>query len=127
MILLSVKPEYVDKIVNGNKQYEFRRKIFKKNVSHIMIYSTRPVKKIIGYFEVDGIIKDSPKGLWKNYKKYSGMKSGDFFSYFNGCNLGYAIKIKNFVEYDEYKELNDIGNNIRAPQSYAYIDSVITS
>ena len=125
MILLSVRPEYVKNIINGKKKYEFRRKIFRKNVSHVIIYSTRPMKKIVGYFEVGEIIEDSPKVLWKNYKKYSGMKKSDFFSYFNGCNIGYAIKIKNFLEYDKYKELNFIGNNIRPPQSYAYIDDTI--
>ena len=39
--------------------------------------------------------------------------------------MGYAIKIKNFVEYDKYKELNFIGNNIGPLQSYPYIDGMI--
>lgn len=122
MILLSVKPKYVKKIISGEKKYEFRRRIFKMNVNYIIVYSTSPVKKVIGHFEVDKIIKDSPKDLWKDYKNYSGMKKSDFFSYFKGCNLGYAIKIKDFVKYENYKKLNDINNNIiKPPQSYIYI------
>ena len=44
IISLSVKPEYVKNIINGKKKYEFGRKIFRKNVSHIIIYSIRPEK-----------------------------------------------------------------------------------
>jgi len=45
-VLLSIKPKYVEKIVNGEKQYEFRKRIFRnKNVRKAFIYSTSPTKK----------------------------------------------------------------------------------
>ena len=65
------------------------------------------------------------KNFGKIIKNIMEWKGQIFFSYFNGCNLGYAIKIKNFVEYDKYKELNFIGNNIGPLQSYPYIDGMI--
>ena len=76
--MLSGKPEYARKIVNGKKKYEFRRKIFRKSASHVIIYSTRPVKKIIVYFKIEEIIENSQEELWRNYKNYSGMKRSDF-------------------------------------------------
>ena len=47
-ILLSIKPEYVEKILKGEKRYEFRRKLCQKEVDKIYIYETSPVKKVVG-------------------------------------------------------------------------------
>lgn len=42
-ILLSIKPEYVYKILDGTKKFEYRRTVFKnKNVDSMVIYATLP-------------------------------------------------------------------------------------
>lgn len=41
--LLSIKPEYVDKIFSGKKGYEHRKAIFKQDIKTIVVYSTQPV------------------------------------------------------------------------------------
>ncbi|MDR3223832.1 MAG: hypothetical protein LBT66_08920 [Methanobrevibacter sp.] len=51
-VLISIKPNYVEKIVSKEKTYELRRTIFKKEVKKAFIYSTYPEKKIIGYFRL---------------------------------------------------------------------------
>lgn len=39
--MLSIKPEYVDRILKGEKTYEFRRRIFRRHdVDTIVIYSS---------------------------------------------------------------------------------------
>ena len=50
-VLLSVKPKYAEKIVEGKKKYEFRRAIFQKqNIEKVYIYSSSPVSKIVAAF-----------------------------------------------------------------------------
>ena len=44
-ILLPIKPEYANKIVDQTKLYEYRKSICKRNIDKIVIYSTSPVKK----------------------------------------------------------------------------------
>ena len=44
--------------------------------------SSYPVKKIVGYFEVDEIIHKSPEELWNSYSEVSGISKKDFFEYF---------------------------------------------
>ena len=44
-VLLSIKPKYVDLILNGEKKYEFRRKIFRNETNKVYVYCTSPVKK----------------------------------------------------------------------------------
>ena len=41
-ILLSIKPEYANKIFDGQKRYEYRKRIPKKEVSKIIVYSSAP-------------------------------------------------------------------------------------
>lgn len=44
-VLLSIKPKYIEKIKKGVKLYEFRRVIFKQDISEIYVYATAPIKK----------------------------------------------------------------------------------
>ena len=47
-ILLSIKPIYVNKILNGTKKYEYRKRKPKRNdIGKLIIYSTSPIKKVV--------------------------------------------------------------------------------
>jgi len=119
-ILLSIKPEFANKIFNGNKEYEFRRVIFKCNVTKVIVYASSPVKKIIGEFEIEKIISHNIKTLWDETKESSGIKKEYFFKYFRGKAIGYAIKIKSFREYkNPLSPEKTFG--LKPPQSFAYI------
>lgn len=121
-ILLSIKPEFVDKILSNEKLYEFRKSIFKQEVEKIYIYSTFPVKKIVGYFELTDIICKSPKELWESFSDVSGICENDFFKYFAHVEKGFAIKIDNLVIFDEFIDMNRF-DNFKAPQSFCYIEN----
>ena len=55
--LLSIKPEFVSKIFTGEKIFEYRKAVFKRPmVKTVVIYSTMPVGKIVGEFEIEEII-----------------------------------------------------------------------
>lgn len=121
-VLLSIKPEYVEKIFSGEKKYEFRRNIFKrKNIESIIIYSTYPVKRIIGEFEIEKIIQDLPENLWNLSPENTGISKKDFFKYFKNKEKGYAIKIGRLIKYEKMKTLSDFSINY-APQSFIYIE-----
>ncbi|MCC3372228.1 ASCH domain-containing protein [Cohnella sp. REN36] len=120
-VLLSIKPEFIDLIVSGEKQYEFRRTIFKrKDVSTIIVYATTPVSRVVGEFEVDYILCKDVNSLWEETKSFAGVDEDFFFNYFNNKEMGYAIKIKNYNQYPEHKKLIDIYQS-PPPQSFAYI------
>ncbi|WP_141432454.1 ASCH domain-containing protein [Bacillus sp. 03113] len=120
-VLLSIKPEYVQEIINGKKKFEYRKRIFKEQVESVIVYSTMPVGKIIGEFTIDTILFDSPIELWNKTYKYSGISKDSFLDYFSGREEGFAIKIKNFFEYDKPINPKDMDKNFIAPQSYKYI------
>ncbi len=125
-VLLSIKPTFVERIFNGEKLYEFRKVIFKKDkIDHIYIYSSYPVKKIVGRFEIGGIIEDSPDRLWETCNGSSGLNYQEFFSYFSDKDRGYAIQIKDLVKFESPIEPQEILDNFTAPQSFCYISTPI--
>lgn len=44
-ILLSIKPEFADKIMSGKKKFEYRTHVPSRPINSIVIYSTFPVGK----------------------------------------------------------------------------------
>ena len=58
-LLISIKTKYADKIFNGTKIYEFRRKsIGEKNINKkIYVYSSEKDRSIIGYITFDKVLK----------------------------------------------------------------------
>lgn len=124
--LLSIKPQYVEEIIKGNKKYEFRKKVFKKDneVNGIYIYSSSPVKKIVGYFTVNQIIEDHPQILWKNYKEVSGINEFEFFEYFKERETGFAIEINQLEVFKNPVDPNNVIPNFAAPQSFRYVDDI---
>jgi predicted transcriptional regulator len=118
-VLLSIKPEFVDKIIKGEKRFEYRRKIFKKDVESVIIYATSPWKKIIGEFYIEEILAEDPKILWSKTYRFSGVEKEFFMDYFKDSGIGYAIKIGKLELYKEPYNITDLVNT--PPQSYVYI------
>jgi predicted transcriptional regulator len=122
-VLLSIKPEFVERILNGSKQFEFRRRVFKRpNVSKIVIYATAPISKVIGEFEIEGIIESDIEYLWQQTHEFSGIQKSYFEAYFDGLETGYAIRIGKVSVYEEPLSLQDDLNVKRAPQSFVYVN-----
>lgn len=121
-VLLSIKPEFANKIFTGKKKYEYRKSIFTKEVDKVIVYSTKPVGMLIGEFTIEEILADSPEALWKKTQKVSGITKKFFDSYFEGRQQGYAIKITSPILYDEPKNPIETIASFVAPQSFKYIE-----
>lgn len=119
-ILMSIKTEYANKIFDRIKLYELRKKPLKENVDTIIVYSSVKVKKVVGEFKIEKIIKDSPDKIWNLGKEVLGIDKKSFYEYFKHSKYAYAIKIKDVIKYDIPKDLRDFGIN-KAPQSFCYI------
>ena len=119
-VLLSIKPKFVESIIKGNKKYEYRKAIFKKNVDTVVIYKTTPFCKIIGEFEIDGILFDTPENIWQITQEFAGITQDYFDKYFYNRKIAYAIKIGNIKQYE--LEPKDIIKQFKAPQSFMYWD-----
>ena len=121
-VLLSIKPEFAHKIFAGTKKYEFRKQIFKdKTVKKVIVYASYPEQKVIGEFDIDDILNDTPSSLWLQTRDYSGITRKFYNEYFHGRKNAYAIKVASTKKYLIQKDLSDY-NIIWAPQSFTYIN-----
>lgn len=122
-VLLSIKPKYVERILNGTKRFEYRKKIFKnKSVNTVVIYATKPVGMVVGEFFIKDIIKDSPQQIWNLTNEYSGISKNSFDHYFHNIQEGFAIEITHFIKYRKGLALTEVSQKVRcAPQSFIYI------
>lgn len=120
-VLLSIKPEFADKIFSGEKKFEFRRVIFKnKAVSTVVVYVSSPVQKVVGEFEIGSIITDGISALWEQTKEHAGI-SGEFFqAYFSDKREGHAIVIKKVTRYKKPLCLRK-DFDLLPPQSFMYL------
>ena len=121
-VLLSIKPEFAEKILDGSKKYEFRKAIFKnKKVKKIIIYASSPVKKVVGEFHLDKVLEDDLEKLWSKTKRHAGITKDYFNKYFILKDRGYAIKIKTVHKYQRRFCLKKKFNIKFPPQSFIYL------
>ena len=121
--LLSIKPEFVEEIIEGRKKFEYRKKVFKRSdISSIVVYATKPYGKVVGEFEIETILEENIDKLWSDTKHLSGISEEFFYEYFKDRDSGFAIQIKRFKEYKKHLELSEFDSTIKAaPQSFCYI------
>ena len=118
---MSIKPENADKIFLGEKKYEFRRSIFKnKKATHVVVYASSPVKKVVGEFEIVDILHDDVNVLWERTRFLAGISEEKFFNYFSDKDKGYAIQIGKTQRYQHPLSLEE-KYGLSPPQSFVYL------
>lgn len=122
-MLLSIKPEYVTSILNGEKLYEYRKFRCRDDVDKIIIYATAPQKQVVAEVEIADIVEDDVLSVWRQTKEHSGISYSFFRKYYKGKKTAVAYHLKNLVIYDKPLALSDIGVSC-APQSFRYMSAV---
>lgn len=119
-IIISINHEYVEKIISGEKKFEYRTKVAKKDVDKIIIYETTPVKKVVAEAEILGVLIMKPSELWELTKNQAGTTKSFFMSYFKGRDVAYAYKLGRVKVYKRPMKLSFFGLK-SAPQSFVYL------
>lgn len=125
-VLLAIKPEFAEKILRGEKGYEFRRTAFRDStkIDLIFLYSSSPVSKIVGLFTSNRTVEASPADLWELYEEESGIDDRDrFMSYFDGVDTGFAIQIDRTYPFEDPIKPGDVIEDFTPPMSFNYLKS----
>src|ERR1700732_3698628 len=91
--LVSIRPQYVAKILAGQKTVELRRR-FPESVSvgkTVYIYSTSPVRAVVGCAKIEDVQRLPVSDIWKEYADAACISRRDFLDYFRGTKFGFAI------------------------------------
>lgn len=122
-ILFSIKPCFVEKILSGEKLYEYRKhRPNKQNqLEWAFIYSCAPQKRIVAAFLFQEIVVGTPNNIWEKTKDYSGINEADFHRYYANSIVAYAIAIHNLRIFESHINPWQIDRDFRPPQSFAYL------
>lgn len=118
--LYPIKKEFVKRIFDGSKAYEYRKSLCSDNVDKIVIYESCGRGLVVGEFDIVGRICDTPGNLWEKTKDYAGISKKAFFEYFAHCDKAYAYVIGNVYVFLKPKSLQELGFR-KAPQNFYYM------
>ena len=118
--LISIRPEFVQKIYSANKRFEFRKRS-PKHGGLFLIYETSPVQRVTGCFFSSKTIAMEPKALWDCCSEFSGIERERFFDYFKGVSKGCGIVIDRAMRFSEPYQLSALGQDVSVPQSFSYV------
>lgn len=121
--LISIHPQFAEAIVGRNKRVEFRKTALRSDVNHALIYSTSPVQRIVGVFRIERIDQAPPAELWERYGEVGCITEDAFSAYYAAHTIGAAIVIAEAWRLPSPLALNVLGGDLRAPQSYRYLEA----
>lgn len=119
---MSIHPEFAEALMNGSKRVEFRRVVPKSKVSHVIVYATQPVGRVVGALELGGADTATPSELWSKYQHVGGIPRDDFFRYFEGRETGTALIVRRVLRCREPFPLGAPLFPTRPPQSFMYLE-----
>src|SRR5689334_4218217 len=93
-VLISLKRQYAEAILSGQKQFELRRR--KMNISPgtvVWLYVKSPVASVWGCATVLDTHCLTPSALWDQHRLLCGVSRGEFFAYFQGLSSAFAVKL----------------------------------
>lgn len=123
-ILLSLRQEYFDNIINGKKKYEYRF-TFPRSCVRAYIYVPGKTKAIVGYMDLDYPIIGNQQQIAELYEKYDNGNYETMIEYIGNHKKMYAMKINKTVIFKtsiKYAEIKSKFPAFYAPQSYIILD-----
>jgi predicted transcriptional regulator len=122
-VLLSVKPQFAEAILTGEKTFEFRRALFRRaDVKTVVLYASSPTRKVVGEFTIDEVLSLRLDALWKSTQNGGAINREYFDKYFHGRSAGYALKVKRAHRYRFPLCLRKDLGICHPPQSFCYLD-----
>lgn len=124
-VVLSIKPVYSEKILSGQKTVELRRR-FPCEAPHgalAYIYSSSPVKAIVGTASIRDVMKLPVEQIWAEFESTAFIERSSFEKYFEGLDYGYAIVFDDVKTFSRALPLQELREKFgfEPPQSFLYI------
>lgn len=131
-VLVSVRPQFASKILDGQKTVELRRRFSEvgANGAVIFIYSTSPISAVVGSARINCVLKLPVSKIWKEHGAAACISKPEFDEYFAGLKYGFAILLEGVQRLKKQVTAADleVQFGIVPPQSYRYVtDKCIAS
>ena len=124
-LVLSIRPRFAEAILDGRKTVEVRRQRPNVQPGTVgLVYSSSPIKAVVGLLRIGGIFSGSPEELWETVHSGAYISKQDFDSYFAGVKYGHAIAVSCAYRFDspiQLSHLRVIWPGCRPPRSFGYL------
>lgn len=128
-VVLSIRPEYSHKIIEGKKTVELRRRfpLSAPRGTLAYIYSTSPERAMVGRAEITDVVKLPVSHIWKKYSSSAFINKADFDAYFQGLSEGFALKFANAKPLPRQLDLSELRERFgfEPPQSFLYAKPIL--
>lgn len=128
-VVLSIRPQYSAKILEGRKTVELRRRfpLSAPRGTIAYIYSTSPDRAMVGRAEISGVVKRPVKEIWRAYGRTAFIKRRDFDAYFDGLKEGFALEFANARPFPRPIPLTELRDRFgfEPPQSFLYATPIL--
>lgn len=123
-ILMSIRKEPFEALLDGRKRHEFRRRFYIKEPCQVVFYVSSPVSAICGVGIFDKPIEDNLENLFKMVEEHSFSSPVSLRKYLEGLKKGYALPIRKSKEISPItlSELKEEIPGFTPPQSYYNLD-----
>lgn len=124
LMMISIRPRHVAKIVSGHKSVELRRtRPAIVPGQPVAIYSTIPDAAIVAVCRVSTIDVDTPADLWRRVGDYSGIARLEFDGYFAGRDTAVALHLTDVCALQVPVPLGQLRNSgaFHPPQTWHFI------
>jgi len=122
-ILISIKEQWHQKALAGEKRFEYRRQ-FIRCPAHAFIYVSGTIRCICAYAEFGNPIIGSVDKIVAIYESENQHNTNGLYNYFGDRKECFAIPIEKYQEIPKVTldELRQKYNGFTVPQSYLFLD-----
>jgi predicted transcriptional regulator len=125
VLLISIHPEFVEKIFAGQKRVEVRRRRPKLNNGDVIaIYATAPRCELVGLTRVVEVHESTPLELWDSVAADAAIDRGRYDRYFAGSKTAIGIVLEDprpFPRPATLGDLRQIWPGFHPPQGFCYL------
>jgi predicted transcriptional regulator len=122
-VVLSIRPTYMERILDGRKSVELRRRFpLPQRGALALLYSTSPIQSIVAIATLESVTELSLTSLWRQFANASAVTKEEFDAYFHGVRRGCALKLASVRQLERPIHLTDLSAKFEfsPPQSYCY-------
>jgi len=123
--LLSVRSPHVERILDGSKTVELRRRAIRITAGTIvLLYAAGARKELVGSFVAGDVTSGVPSRMWRQYGAAAGLTKREYDSYFAGAPIAYVLPVGAVSVLESPIPLDDLRQRWRefsAPQTHRWI------
>jgi predicted transcriptional regulator/DNA-binding XRE family transcriptional regulator len=123
-VVLSIRPQYSERIIDGSKTVELRRRfpVSAPKGTIAYIYSTSPTRAMVGAAEITNVLKLPVEEIWDRFESKAFIAKDDFDRYFAGTRNGFVLLFEHAKAFSHPIPLSELREQFgfEAPQSFLY-------